>query len=43
MVAQWWALWTVRRWGRELRLVKLRMGADVEKMGEGIGSEKMRV
>jgi hypothetical protein len=31
--AQWWALWTVRRWGKELRFQKLRARMDVEKMG----------
>jgi polyferredoxin len=33
MFAQWWALWTVRRWGKELRFQKLRADMDVEKMG----------
>jgi hypothetical protein len=33
MFAQWWALWTVRRWGRELKFQKLRDRSDVEKMG----------
>jgi hypothetical protein len=33
MLAQWWALATVRRWGKELRFIKLRDRADVEKMG----------
>jgi hypothetical protein len=32
MVAQWWALWTVRKWGREISGMRLR--GDVEKGGE---------
>ncbi|KAF2821405.1 hypothetical protein CC86DRAFT_448870 [Ophiobolus disseminans] len=39
MFAQWWALWTVRRWGREIRIVRARVGRDVE-MGKE-GNEKM--
>lgn len=45
MFAQWWALWTVRRWGREIKMMRLRVGRDVEKVGVGsefIGDEKMR-
>jgi hypothetical protein len=33
MFAQWWALWTVRRWGIELRFSRLRDRTDVEKTG----------
>ncbi|KAI8942000.1 hypothetical protein NX059_000108 [Plenodomus lindquistii] len=35
MVAQWWALMTVRRWGKELRFQRAVMdaGGDVEKAG----------
>jgi hypothetical protein len=33
MFAQWWALWTVRRWGKELRFEKLRAQMDGEKHG----------
>jgi hypothetical protein len=33
MFAQWWALWTVRRWGKELRFQKLRDRSDIEKLG----------
>lgn len=33
MFAQWWALWTVRRWGKELRFQRLRARVDEEKMG----------
>jgi hypothetical protein len=33
MLAQWWALATVRRWGQELRFQKIRDRTDVEKMG----------
>ena len=33
MFAQWWALWTVRRWGKELRFQRLRDTTDIEKMG----------
>ncbi|KAF2844874.1 hypothetical protein T440DRAFT_473088 [Plenodomus tracheiphilus IPT5] len=35
MVAQWWALMTVRRWGKELRFQRRLMecGSDVEKAG----------
>jgi hypothetical protein len=31
--AQWWALWTVRRWGKELRFQRLRDRMDVESLG----------
>ncbi|KAH7076164.1 hypothetical protein FB567DRAFT_608837 [Paraphoma chrysanthemicola] len=40
MFAQWWALWTVRRWGKELRFLRLRDRTDVEKrgmLGEEVG------
>ncbi|KAF2030745.1 hypothetical protein EK21DRAFT_100228 [Setomelanomma holmii] len=33
MFAQWWALWTVRSWGRTLRFQKVGDRTDVEKMG----------
>jgi hypothetical protein len=33
MFAQWWALWTVRRWGKELHFQKLRNRSDVESIG----------
>ncbi|KAL5115361.1 hypothetical protein ACEQ8H_006737 [Pleosporales sp. CAS-2024a] len=32
MFAQWWALWTVRAWGKELRFQTRRATGDVEKM-----------
>lgn len=44
--AQWWALWIVRRWGREMRWQELRARMDEEKMGlldvnmEGVRGEK---
>lgn len=44
--AQWWALWIVRRWGREVRWQELRARMDEEKMGmldvnmEGVRGEK---
>jgi hypothetical protein len=45
MVAQWWALWTVRRWGKELRVVKMRGRCDVEKAGgeEIMSDDKTRL
>lgn len=33
MIAQWWALVTVRRWGRELRFQRRGSGTDIEKDG----------
>lgn len=33
MLAQWWALLSVRRWGQELRSQPKQVGADVEKAG----------
>lgn len=33
MAAQWWALMTVRRWGKELQSPQVHSGADVEKAG----------
>jgi hypothetical protein len=33
MGAQWWALWTVRRWGKELRFQRLRDRMDLESLG----------
>ncbi|KAH7374253.1 hypothetical protein BKA66DRAFT_422721 [Pyrenochaeta sp. MPI-SDFR-AT-0127] len=33
MIAQWWALVTVRRWGRELRFQRRGSGTDIEKTG----------
>lgn len=43
MFAQWWALWTVRRWGKELRFQRLRARVDEEKMGVlGTETEFMR-
>jgi hypothetical protein len=40
MFAQWWALWTVRRWGREMKMMKLRVRSDEEKVA--IGNDFMR-
>lgn len=46
--AQWWALWIVRRWGKEMRFQELRARMDEEKMGlldvhmEGVREGKAR-
>lgn len=41
MVAQWWALMTVRRWGMEIRFQSGRGRGDVEKGKErGVGEKR---
>lgn len=42
MFAQWWALWTVRRWGREMNVLRVReylSREDEEKAVVGRGLE----
>ena len=46
MVAQWWALMSVRKWGKELRSLRKDEGMDVEKAGivkmDDVKDEKTR-
>lgn len=41
MLAQWWALQNVRRWGQELRIMQQTVRGDVEKAGLGLEEEGM--
>ena len=41
MLAQWWALLSVRRWGQELRAGQQTVRGDVEKAGLGLEEERM--
>jgi hypothetical protein len=40
MLAQWWALLNVRRWGQELRIRQQTVRGDVEKAGLGLEEER---